>query len=206
MIKSPADFTLGMSRQMEVNWPSEVNAFESRYFFASQLFNGMNSQGQELGDPPNVAGWPAYYQSPSFHELWVDTATYPARLTIIDNLVVKGVSTGNGAQWVYAESKNKVFKVDTVAFVKKLSNPQDPNVLINQLVAIFYGPTVSQPIKDALKTTYLLKGQSSDIYWTAAYSDYAANPNTTNPDAKQVPKQLQDLFAYMFSAAEYHLH
>jgi uncharacterized protein (DUF1800 family) len=206
MIKSPADFTLGMARQLDILWPAEANAFESRYFFASQLFSGMNNQGQELGDPPNVAGWPAYYQSPSFHELWVDTATYPARLAVIDNLIVRGISTGNGAQWVYNESKNKVFKADTVAFVKKLNSPHDPNLLISQLVELFYGPSVSQPIKDALKTTYLLKGQSSDIYWTAAYSDYAANPATTNPDARQVPKQLQDLFAYMFSAAEFHLH
>ncbi|MDZ4707716.1 MAG: DUF1800 domain-containing protein [Saprospiraceae bacterium] len=206
MIKSPADFTIGMARQLEIPWPAEQNAFESRYFFASQLFNGMNSQGLELGDPPNVAGWPAYYQSPSFHELWVDTATYPARLTVIDNLVVRGISTGNGTQWVYNESKNKVFKADTVAVVKKLNSPHDPNLLIAQLVELFYGPGVSQSIKDALKTTYLLKGQSSDIYWTAAYSDYAANPATTNPDARQVPKQLQDLFVYMFSAAEFHLH
>ena len=206
MIKSPADFTLGMARQLEIVWPAEANAFESRYFFAAQLYNGMNSQGQELGDPPNVAGWPAYYQSPSFHELWVDTATYPARLAVIDSLIVRGISTGNGAQWVYNESKNKVFKADTVAFVKKLNSPHDPNLLIAQLVELFYGPSVSQSIKDALKTTYLLKGQSSDIYWTAAYSDYAANPATTNPDARQVPKQLQDLFAYMFSAAEFHLH
>ena len=206
MIKSPADFTIGMARQLELPWPAETNALESRYFFAAQLYNSMNSQGQELGDPPNVAGWPAYYQSPSYHELWVDTATYPARLSIIDSLVIRGISTGSGTQWVFNESKNKVFKADTVAFAKKLNSPHDPNLLINQLVELFYGPGVSQSIKDALKTTYLLKGQSSDIYWTAAYSDYAANPATTNPDARQVPKQLQDLFAYMFSAAEFHLH
>jgi len=206
MIKSPADFSVGMARQLELAWPVEENAFEARYFFAAQLYNGMNSQGQELGDPPNVAGWPAYYQSPSYHELWVDTATYPARLTLIDNLVVRGINTGSGAQWVYNESKNKVFKADTVAFVKKLNSPHDPDLLITQLVELFYGAAISQSIKDALKTTYLLKGQSSDIYWTAAYSDYASNPNTTNPDAKQVPKQLQDLLAYLFSAAEYHLH
>ncbi len=206
MIKSPADFTLGMSRQMGIIWPVEEKAFEARYFFASQLFLQLFNQGQELGDPPNVAGWPAYYQVPSFHELWVDTATYPARLATIDNLVVRGIATGSGTQWVYAESKNKSFKVAPFTFVKQLDQPHDPNILINQLVELFYGVQVSQAIKDSLKTTYLLKGQSSDFYWSSAYVAYADNPNTTDPDARQVPRQLQDLFAYMFSAAEYHLH
>ncbi|HNR08290.1 MAG TPA: DUF1800 domain-containing protein [Saprospiraceae bacterium] len=206
MIKSPADFTLGMARQMGISWPVEENAFEARYFFASQLFLQMYNQGQELGDPPNVAGWPAYYQTPSFHELWVDTATYPKRLATVDSLVVRGISTGSGTQWVHAESKNKSFRADPFLFVKQLNQPHDPNVLIDQLVELFYGVSVSQAVKDSLKTTYLLKGQSTDFYWSAAYVAYADNPNTTNPEARQVPRQLQDLFAYMFTAAEYHLH
>ncbi|MEP7323742.1 MAG: hypothetical protein ABI761_17585, partial [Saprospiraceae bacterium] len=156
----------------------------------------------------NVAGWPAYYQSPSFHELWVDTASYPPRLTWIDTLVNKGLSTGNSGstQWINVESKSKIFKVDPVAFAMKLANPSDPNALINELVFLFYGPSISQAVKDSLKLTYLLKGQSTDFYWTAAYNSYIANPTSPGDEGKQVPKQLQDLFAYMFSAAEYHLH
>ena len=208
MIKSPVDYTIGMARQMEIAWPTDPLAFEARYYFASLLYNAMFAQGQEVGDPPNVAGWPAYYQQPSFHELWVDTASYPPRLALVDTLVNKGYSTGNNnsTQWVNPQSKSKIFKVDPIAFTAKLSNPLDPNALINELVQLFYGPDVSTSVKNSLKTTYLLKGQVTDSYWSNAYSSYIANPNNPGDDGKQVPKQLTDLFAYMFSAAEYHLH
>jgi uncharacterized protein (DUF1800 family) len=208
MIKSPVDFTIGMARQMEIAWPADPLAFESRYYFASLLYNAMFSQGQEVGDPPNVAGWPAYYQQPSFHELWVDTASYPPRLALVDTLVNKGYSTGNNnsTQWINAQSKSKIFKVDPIAFTSKLTNPSEPNALINELVQLFYGPDVSATVKNSLKSTYLLKGQVTDFYWTNAYNSYIANPNNPGDDGKQVPKQLTDLFAYMFSAAEYHLH
>lgn len=208
MIKSPVDFTIGMARQLEIAWPADPLAFEARYYFASLLYNAMFAQGQEVGDPPNVAGWPAYYQQPSFHELWVDTASYPPRLTLVDALVNKGYSTGNNnsTQWNNTQSKSKIFKVDPIAFAARLSNPSDPNALINELVQLFYGPDVSVTVKNSLKTTYLLKGQVTDFYWSNAYNSYIANPNNPGDDGKQVPKQLTDLFAYMFSAAEYHLH
>lgn len=208
MIKSPADYTIGMARQMEITWPSDPMAFEARYYFAGQLYNSVRSQGQEIGDPPNVAGWPAYYQTPSFYEIWVDTATYPPRLTINDALVVKNFNTGNAnsTAWIHDASKSKVFKIDPVAFVAKLTAPSDPNKLIDELVFYFYGLNVSTSIKDSLKLTFLLRGQSQDYYWTDAYNNYINNPNNPNTEGRQVPKALQDLVGYMFSAAEYHLH
>ena len=29
---------------------------------------------QDIGDPPNVAGWPAYYQVPMFYEIWINSS------------------------------------------------------------------------------------------------------------------------------------
>jgi len=207
MIKSPADFTIGMIRQLGITWPTNTLAFEAQYYFAGQIYGAITAQGQEIGDPPNVAGWPAYYQSPSFHELWIDTATYPPRLTTIDGLVLKGLATNNNAtNWIQAESRNKSFKLDPIAFVSELSKPEDPNALIDDLVHLFYGPPISEAVKKSIKVTYLLKGQDTDFYWTEAYKSYKANPQNPGSDGLQVPKQLQDLIVYMMSAAEYHLH
>ncbi len=206
MIKSAVDYVVGMTRQLEMTWPNDPNAFEARYYFANIINNMTLAQGQDVGDPPNVAGWPAYYESPAYHEFWLDTATYPARLSTISGFVTNGYSTGTGSTWIYNESKGKTFKMDGPAFISKLSNPSDPNILINDLIFFLFGVEVSQKVKDSIKTTYLLKGQTTDYYWTDAYNSYIANPANPAGDGKGVPKQLQDLIAYLFSAAEYHLH
>ena len=157
----------------------------------------------DIGDPPNVAGWPAYYQTPSFHEMWVDTSSYPERKSAYESLCINGLTTS--ANTFTPESKSIPIKINFVDFVKEFDNPSDPNALINEAVELMFGVSVSQSIKDSLKTNYLLLGQASDYYWTDAYNTYIANPSTTDPEGKRVPTMLRDLFVYMQSAAEYHL-
>ena len=71
-----------------------------------------------------------------------------------------------------------------IDFVKEFDNPSDPNALINEAVELMFGVSVSQSIKDSLKTNYLLLGQASDYYWTDAYNTYIANPSTTDPEGR----------------------
>ncbi|MDQ3142007.1 MAG: DUF1800 domain-containing protein [Bacteroidota bacterium] len=205
MIKSPADYNVGVARSFELAFPTNTNAFEARYFFWNQFLVSMVNAGQAIGDPPNVAGWPAYYQIPQFHEIWVDTATYPVREQFYESLGVNGYMT-NARQIALNESKNQKIKLDYVKFVKGLNNPSQPGDLINESIELLFGSDVSQTIKGKLKTDFLLKGQTSDYYWTDAYNAYIADPNTMDPEAKEVPKMLETFFQYLFTAAEFHLH
>lgn len=202
MIKSPTDFNVGMLRQFEFPLPYASN-LEAQYTMWN-IFRSYNlNAGQDINDPPNVAGWPAYYQTPSFHEIWVDTSTYPYRKGAYD-----AVSKSN-----YSLSKSKTYngagefatKMNFVEFVKKFENPSDPNALIEEAAEMMLGAPLSQSVKDALKTNYLLLGQSTDYYWTDAWEVYLANPSTTDPESRKVPTMLQDLFNYLMSSAEYHL-
>ncbi len=203
MIKSPADFTVGMARQFKWPVPTDPAKFEAQYLAFDSIRNFTLRQGMDIGDPPNVAGWPAYYQTPSFHEMWVDTSSYPERKSTYESLCINGLTTS--ANTFTAESKSILIKINFVDFVKEFDNPSDPNALINEAVELMFGVSVSQSIKDSLKTNYLLLGQASDYYWTDAYNTYIANPSTTDPEGKRVPTMLRDLFVYMQSAAEYHL-
>ena len=45
---------------------------------------------QNIGDPPNVAGWAAYYQAPQFHETWINADTYPRRNLFTDTMIGPG--------------------------------------------------------------------------------------------------------------------
>ena len=202
MIKSPVDFVVGQVRELGLQLP-DATKYEAQYKMWNDLRNSTSSMGQDLGDPPNVAGWPAYYQVPQFHEIWVDTTTYPVRKTTYETLTKNGLATN--AQMFTEESKNVKSVIDYVGWAKKLDNPSDPNALIDEAVELLYGVGISQEVKDDLKTTYLLQGQASDYYWTDAFTKYVANPNTTDPDAKKVPAILKDLLVFMQSAAEYHL-
>ncbi len=202
MIKSPSDFVAGQVRELGLQIP-DATKYEAQNKMWNDLRNSAALMGQDLGDPPNVAGWPAYYQEPQYHEIWIDTATYPIRKTTYETLGNSGLSTNQ--QMLTDASKGIKAKIDFVAWAQKLDNPLDPNDLITEAVFLLYGVTVSQDVKDQLKTNYLLQGQVTDYYWTNAFNLYVADPNTTDPDAKKVPVILRDLIVFMQSAAEYHL-
>ncbi len=202
MIKSPAIFIVSLLRQFGMKLPTSAT-LEAQYYFRSVIKNYGINMGQEFMDAPDVAGWPAYYQVPQFHEMWVDTASYPNRKVFYETMLKNGISTGTA---FYEDvSKNQKFTIDFVEFAKNFSDPSDPNKLIDESCTLLFGSPVSQSIKDQLKSQYLLQNQSSDYYWTDAYNDYVANPSTTDPVAKKVPTILRDLYLDMCSAAEYHL-
>ena len=90
-------------------------------------------------------------------------------------------------------------------FIKKFDQPSDPNELINEITELLLGPPLSQNVRDNLKTTYLLLGQKNDFYWTEAWEEFIADPNTTDPVSRKVPSMLQDLVQYLMSSAEFQL-
>jgi uncharacterized protein (DUF1800 family) len=207
MIKSPTDFNVGMIRQFEYPLP-DASKLEAQYYMWNLIRNNVLNSGQDINDPPNVAGWPAYYQTPSYHEIWVDTSTYPARKSAYENTSKNTYALTNKDKvydGVNSPSYGFSTKMNFVEFVKKFDNPSDPNALINEAAEMLLGVPLSQTVKDQLKTNYLLLGQSSDYYWTDAYDVYLANPNTNDPESRRVPTMLQDLFLYLMSSAEYHL-
>ena len=147
---------------------------------------------QNIGDPPNVAGWPAYYQAPQFYEIWINADTLPKRNQFTDRFAGSGY-TRNGS----------TILIDPIAFADGLSNPADPNALIADSLAMMYSIPVSQALKDFLKTI-LLSGQSTDIYWTSAWTDYKNNPSNAS-FYKIVLTRLLSFYKYLMNLAEYQL-
>jgi hypothetical protein len=147
---------------------------------------------QNLGDPPNVAGWPAYYQTPQYYELWVNTDTLPKRNQFTDIMIGSGY-TRNG----------KKILIDAVEFTKTLPNPSDPNQLITDVLDIIFQMELSQATRNQLKKDFLLSGQDQDYYWTNAWNAYIFNPVTTNYNI--VNTRLRGLYKYFMNLAEYQL-
>lgn len=193
VIKSPIDFTIGLCREYGVVFPDQQTNYVEAYGLWQFVFTLSRDMNQELGDPPNVAGWPAYYQEPQYHELWINSDTLPKRNKFSDNMIDKGY-TKNGKKIV----------IDPLAFAATLPAPGDPNLLISDSLNLLYRIEVSQATKDYLKKQILLSGQTNDSYWTTAWDTYINDPtNTANKNI--VLTRLKALYKYMMDLSEYQL-
>jgi len=189
LIKSPADFCIGICREYGITFPSD---YTNQYKAWAVVHDRAASMLQNFGDPPLVAGWDAYYQAPSFHELWINTDTLPKRSRFSDGLV-----SSNGYNGV---------RIDTLAFASRLPHPEDPEALVNDSLDILYRVGVSDNLKGFLKNKILLSDQSPDsnYYWTQAWNAWKASPSdATLKD--NVESRLQALYKYIMDLSEYQL-
>ena len=191
LIKSPVDFVVGLSREFDVQYPV-ITDYVSNYNCWQSLNSLSISFQQNIGDPPNVAGWQSYYQAPQYHEIWINSDTYPKRNQFTDQMLASGYTRG-GAN----------IKIDMTLFAKMMPNPGDPNLLISDSIQYLFRLPLSQASRDQLKRDIILSGQTTDSYWTNAWDAYIANPNTTNTNI--VKTRLASFYQYLLKLAEYQL-
>ena len=191
VIKTPADLVIGSMREFSVSMPL-ASDWDTSYGHWNTLYSLMNNQGLNLHDPPNVAGMPAYYQEPLFHEIWISSDSLPKRNQFTD------IMTNSG----YTRNAFKM-QFDFIAFAKTLPNPGNPNDLIDDTIKRIYRISVSPQVKQQMKTQLLLSNQQYDYYWTNAWADYIANPIVANYNI--VNTRLKDLFRYLMNLSEYQL-
>lgn len=202
MIKSPVDFVIGAWREFNIaitdtNYNAVTAPFTDAYA-SWEIFRGKTATlNQDIGDPYNVAGWPAYYQAPQYHEIWISSDTLPKRNTFTDALIGSGFTVNSG-------SKTYV-KINPIAFTAALPNPSNPNDLLNDALNILFKVPLSDASKQTIKTQILLKGQVTDQYWTDAWMAYLATPAVTGTPYKIVLAILQSLYKYLMGLSEYQL-
>jgi uncharacterized protein (DUF1800 family) len=193
VIKSPIDMMVGLFREFSVAFPDAAVDYAGAYS-TWQIGNSLAITFQQnIGDPPNVAGWPPYYQAPQFHEIWINSDTFPKRNQFSDQMLLTGY-TRNG----------KNIKVDPTIFAKSLPAPADPNKLVSDSIYYLFRLPLTQVSMDQLKKDIILGGQSNDFYWTNAWNAWIANPNDT-VNANIVKTKLRDLYQYLMKLAEYQL-
>ena len=190
-IKAPVDFIVGMCREFEIVFP--VNSdYVNAYYMWDYLRSTASTIQQDIGDPPNVAGWVAYYQEPQFYEFWINTDTLPKRNAFTDRFISAGY-TRNG----------KKIAIDPLAYTAKFSKPEDPDQLINDVVAHLYTIDISVEVKSFLKSI-LLSNQITNNYWTAAWTNYTLSPSD-NAKVTIVLTRLKEFYKYIMNLEEYQL-
>jgi len=192
LIRTPMDFYLGTARtfNIQITPPDIVDEHKGYYTFASLC----EQNGMDPGSPPSVSGWPAYYQTPQFHQMWINSDTLPKRMRNSDTLLT---TTG-----MYVSATFKL-KYDTVAFTASLNTPSDPVAVVDQCVKYFLGLTLSTSLKDEYRLL-LLDGSMQNSSWTTAWNNYVNNPGNATY-LNTVRTRLQDMLTKLLRMAEHHL-
>lgn len=191
-IRTPLDYVVGTFRTFDIQLPGGWRS-DNEYKIYNYLRYYMGLLGGEPNLPPNVAGWPAFYQEPDYYQNWINSATMPRRMQFMDMMLGGGFSAGTGT----------AIKVDPMHVAKQFYSPADPNLLIDFFTSMLLGIDVSKTTKDNIKVGTLLSGQTQDYYWTSAWNTYISNPNTSNTNI--VRSRLSSLLIELTHLAEHNL-
>ena len=187
LIKHPVDFVVGAVRQTGITTPALTDIAYYRAF--GELRSRAANMQMNVLDPPNVAGWQAYYQVPDFHELWINTTTLPLRGQYTDLLF----SSLGG------------LTLDRIAFAKTMSDPSDPFKLVDDLAAVLFPLPITKTQKDYLLYNAMGLKLNDEYEWTNLWNTYWASGGQTTTNKNNVLKLLDPLLKFMFRMAEYHL-
>jgi uncharacterized protein (DUF1800 family) len=196
-IKSPIEYVSGVFKEFKIAIPDAttyVEQYAAWNYVVGTSQNGAAGQGQHLGMPPNVAGWAAYYQEPVYHEYWINTDSFPRRVSFITkHLFNTGFNLGN----------SKTLISDLIKFTDQFgTDAGDPVKLIDAVLGLLYTVPVTAKFKNYAKNI-LLSGQASDYYWTEAWNTYKATPTAAN--LKIVNDRLKTFYQFILTQPEYHL-
>lgn len=213
LIRPGIDFIVGLCRESSLVFPTNT-VLEAQYQAWMIVSNAASNFQQSPLAPPNVAGWPAYYQSPQYHELWINAITIQARKNTAVGLLGLGTpGLGIGININIADPldpSNKIpknygyLKIDTISLIKLFSKPSDPNIVIEEFSELLFGYELSATTKTNAKKLFLLKNQLLDSAWTDAWNKFIAD-ETNAVNKKDVEDRLKNLFTYSFTIPEYQL-
>jgi uncharacterized protein (DUF1800 family) len=191
MIKNPVNYSIGLVRQLEAQFPDPVTDVSGAYNL--WLLMGQTAAVQLMAPlfPPSVAGWPAYYQTPQFHESWISSATLSFRKDMV------GAAVTNIIQVRRAKAE-----IDLIALLDHISDPFDANKVVEELVLLFCPMPMDASQRLCLKNA-LLPGLP-DATWSAEYSAYTLDP--TDPGKRGAILTKLTLMMYtMLNMPEFHL-
>jgi hypothetical protein len=198
-IKAPLDIIVGTMRTFNINYNvSDPTNHDAQYELWKNFNEALYGMQQAMGSIPNVAGWQAFYQKPSFHEYWINSNSIQRRYGLVENMFSGFDMTKNGL--------TTRIEVDIIWFVRQFPNAicLDPNSLVSECIKYLLPIDLSLDQKNIIKAQSLLSGQSTDYYWTNAWAAYTSNPSDVTNETI-VKTRLRSLLLTIVEYAEYQL-
>jgi uncharacterized protein (DUF1800 family) len=199
-IKTPFDLVTGTLKTFNINTNvSDATNYQAQYqvwsYYNDNICLGME---QQMGTIPNVSGWNPFYQTPAYHEYWINTNTIQKRFKFLQDIF-------NGYNLTYNALTTNI-KVNNIAFVQQFGNTicADPNLLVAAVIKYLIPIDLSATQKSTIKLQTLLSGQTTDGYWTTAWNNYIGTPSNTTY-FNVVDSRLKSLLTTIVQLAEYQL-
>ena len=192
LIKSPIDYNFGILRQVPLSDYLSLD-IKDQYGFWTKRTNDIRNQSQDIINHPSVAGWPAYYQSPLFQELWINSVTLPLRTLNVNQYLSNNGMAAINPGTVYAKP---------IKLLDEISEPDNIDYII-ELFCKWFFPIYSE-ITPSQKEDFknIVVGNNPNM-WKDEYTDYINDP--TPAKEISINKRLKDLIKEMFKTPEYHL-
>lgn len=186
LIKSPIEMVLHAFRLFELPLPD-------RYTQSMDFYNEMDEVMGWLGEmeinffrPYDVAGYPAYHQTPAYNRNWITPNSLAYRYYLGYNLL----GTENG------------YRFDIVDWLENsgyIDDPSDASAVVDGLVNYLF-PIETTPERKEFFMSKVFLDDSPAGYWTTEWLAY-----TSGGDDATVRLLLERLFATLLKTPEYQL-
>ena len=194
IIKSPLQQVSEIVTYLKATMPNPTtNPYEFYINFWNNFLHDTFLTGANmiLFDPDNVAGHPAYYQSPSFDKNWISSSTLIARYRLGESLL-DGFNRISGN----ANIRAKINISDVIKNGNLISNASDAYTLTAELCNALFAQVPDADRINYFMNSFLLQGLE-DYYWSSAWSSYLSKN-----DNSVVEPRLKLLVSKMLSAPE----
>lgn len=188
LIRNPIDFLVNPLLQFNITITSDPLL---RQRVLNGLYQSANAMQMGLYQAPSVAGWQAFYQEPAYYRLWLNATSLPARKLYTDAIATTGIA--------YSSYR---LQINVLTFLDSLSDPKDPDRVIDDLSLVLYPKSLAANQKTVLRN--LLLNGTTPQGWATFYDNYRSNPNS-NTNRQALESRLRPLLAYMMRMPEIHL-
>ncbi|MBK8054805.1 MAG: DUF1800 family protein [Saprospiraceae bacterium] len=220
MIKNPYDLMVGATRMMGakiypltkvdtvplsvyLSWKVEdrpnyvaVAAHRQAQYVRGLCFGA----GMLVSNVPDVAGFPAYYQGPGYHRLWINADFLRERKKLITNRIGPEISDITGMVRLSNDLSNSGnIQSMVITMYKMFTNQRDVDDFIRQNIDYFFVNDISAEEKNKLK--YIL-----ETHWipTSSWLKTCDEYNSGNSN-NAIHRRLLAFYDALFSYAEFQL-
>ncbi len=161
IIKNPLEFLLPLYHHISFELRDDSEKYFQTY---RSVFYTSESLGLSYFNVPQVAGWKAYYQSPSWYKHWITTTTLSSRNEYAQRLLN-----------IKTRFNDDHFGADLLGLLEHFDNPGNPTELIRELTLYMLPKPLTDEQIGSLKANFI--PGLPDFEWTAEYNQYLNNPS-----------------------------